>query len=65
MKFSLKIFFFLSALVLFSCSRKEDPIGSVEVPLSLILESDAGSGEFETIGLNSTVVFTVRGSDGN
>lgn len=65
MKFSLKVLFFLSALVVISCSRKEDPIGVVEVPLSLILESDAGANEFETIGLNSTIVFTVRGSDGN
>lgn len=64
MKFSLKVLFFLSALIVISCSRKEDPIGPTEVPLSLILESDAGPNEFETIGLNSTIVFTVSGSDG-
>lgn len=64
MKFTVKFLFLLSVLVIVSCSRKEDPIGPVEVPLSLILESDAGSDELNTVSLNSTVVFTVLGNDG-
>lgn len=63
MKFSMKFLFFLSLLAIVSCSRKEDPIGPIEIPLSIHLESDAGSGEHLTVGLNATVVFTVKGSD--
>src|SRR5699024_4208016 len=65
MKFSLKFLSLLALLIIFSCSRKEDPIGTGEVPLSIALKSDAGSGELTTIGQHSAVVFTVEGSDGN
>lgn len=65
MKFSLKFLFFLAAIAIISCSRKEDPIGSVDIPLSITLKSDAGSDEFAVIGVDSIVVFTVQGSDGS
>lgn len=64
MKISTKFLFLLAAIVAMSCSRKEDPIGSVDTPLSITLSSDASSDDFATIGVNSTVVFTVLGSDG-
>lgn len=56
---------FLIVLTIISCSRKEDPIGTPDAPFSIVLKSDAGSNEFVTIGLNSTVVFSVEGSDGS
>lgn len=64
MKFSVKFLFLLAALVIVSCSRKEDPIGVGNTQLSITLESDVGSEGFAAIAVNSTVVFTVKGSDG-
>lgn len=64
MKFSSKFLFFLAAIVAMSCSRKEDPIGSVDVPLAITLTSDAGADDFAAIGVNTTVDFVVSGNDG-
>ena len=64
MKFSSKFLFFLAAIVAMSCSRKEDPIGSVDVPLAITLTSDAGADDFAAIGVNTTVDFMVSGNDG-
>lgn len=64
MKFSIKFLFLLAALVIVSCSRKEDPIRVADTPLSITLESDVSSDGFAAIAVNSAVVFTVHGSDG-
>lgn len=64
MKPYIRSIFFLVVLVIISCSRKEDPIGTPDVPFSILLKSDAGSNELVTLGLNSTVIFSVEGSDG-
>ena len=64
MKFPFKILILFAALAIVSCSKKEDPIKEPTAPLSLILKSDAGSEELQVVGVNSTVVFTVIGSDG-
>src|SRR5690625_1991729 len=55
---------FLLVLSVFSCSRKEDPLIPQDSPLSIILSSDAGSGELLVVPPDSVVVFTVTGSDG-
>ena len=47
-----------------SCSKKESPIVKATSPLTLTLTSDVGENEMEVIGLNTIVVFTVIGSDG-
>src|SRR5690554_3412867 len=58
-------FLLLSILILvFSCSRKEDPINLNNSNLSIALKSDVGTSDSELIGMNTTVVFTVEGSDG-
>lgn len=59
-----KILFLFSLLVIVSCSKKEDPIVEPTAPLTLTLKSDVSSGELEVIGVNTAVVFTVLGSDG-
>ncbi len=56
------MFFVLLAVV--GCSKKEDPIvGPVEA-LSIVISSDAGSGDMQVIAEGQTVTFTVTGSDG-
>lgn len=55
---------FLLVLSVFSCSGKEDPLIPQDSPLSIILSSDAGSGELLVVPPDSVVVFTVTGSDG-
>ena len=64
MKFPFKILILFAALAIVSCSKKEDPIRQQTAPLSLTLKSDAGSEEMEVVGVNTTVIFTVIGSDG-
>lgn len=63
-KFSFKFLILIAVLAIASCSKKEDPIEQPTTPLSLILTSDAGTGELEVVGINTTAIFTVTGSDG-
>lgn len=64
MKFPFKFLFLFAVLAIVSCSKKEDPIQEPTAQLSLILKSDAGSEELQVVGVNTTVVFSVIGSDG-
>ncbi len=64
MKFPFKFLILFAILAVVSCSKKEDPIVKPTDSLSLVLKSDAGSEALEVIGVNSLVVFTVLGSDG-
>lgn len=47
-----------------ACSKKEDPIGTPDQNLSLVLKSSAGTEELEILSVNDSVYFTVTGSDG-
>lgn len=64
MKSPFKFLLFFAVLTIVSCSKKEDPLQEQTAPLSLVLKSDAGSEELQVVGVNTTVVFTVEGSDG-
>ena len=59
-----KFLFLFVILAIVSCSKKEDPLVEPTAALSLALKSDAGSDELEAVGVNTAVVFTVIGSDG-
>lgn len=63
MKFNKKLIFLLLTVLALSCSRKEDPIVTSD-SFSILLKSDAGTDEILVVGLNTAVVFTVEGSDG-
>lgn len=63
-KFLPNFLILFAVLAIVSCSKKEDPIVQPETPLTLQLTSDAGSGELEVVGVNTTAIFTVTGSDG-
>ncbi len=63
MKSSSKFLLLFIIILSFSCSRKEDPI-NINSQLSIELKSDVSSSNSELIGMNTTVVFTVEGSDG-
>lgn len=64
MKFTIKSLFLFAVLAVVSCSKKEDPIEIQSAPLTLTLKSDIGTNELEAVAVNTTVVFTVEGSDG-
>jgi thiol-disulfide isomerase/thioredoxin len=64
MKSPFKILFLFAILAIVSCSKKEDPIKEQTAALSIVLKSDAGSEELQVVGVNTTVVFTVEGNDG-
>src|SRR5690554_73266 len=63
-KITLEILTLFLIFATFSCSKMEDPLVQPTSPLTLTLKSDAGENELEVIGVNSVVVFTVIGSDG-
>ena len=63
-KFPVKIFVLFLMVATLSCSKKESPLVRATSPLTLALTSDVGPNEMEVIGLNTIVVFTVIGSDG-
>lgn len=64
MKFPTKFLILFATLAILSCSKKEDPLIAPIAPLTLSLKSDAGSDELEALAINTLVVFTVEGSDG-
>lgn len=63
-KISFLFLILFAGFTIVSCSKKEDPIDIPTAVLSLTLKSDAGSDEFEVVGVNTTVTFSVIGSDG-
>lgn len=62
-KFSFQFLAIIALLAIVSCSKKEDPIDGPTTALTLTLKSDAGSGELQVVGVDSTVTFTVMGND--
>ena len=62
-KSPIKFLILLAIMAVVSCSKKEDPIGIQTDPLTLTLKSDAGPEDFQVVGVNSTAIFSVIGSD--
>src|SRR5690606_6012234 len=60
----IKILSFFALIVIFSCSKKEDPIGSGPENLSIVLSSDAGGETLSILQLDQMVTFTITGNDG-
>lgn len=63
-KFLAPLLMIIVVLAIISCSKKEDPIIQPEAPLTLLLKSDASVEETTVLRVNSLVVFTVDGNDG-
>lgn len=59
-----KILFLFAFIAVVGCSKKEDPLTSPVEALTIILTSDAGTGDFQAVSQGKMVNFTITGNDG-